>query len=167
VALTKVLLDVVEKQAARRVTSGSLNPSQIERLGRSLMQVRKRFQQMCETLGLSPSELELPLSQQTLNATDAAKPLLQISNPSSLGPAFSSSVGLTTDAIVNVIDRLIEKRTTIAGDITISLAGVELVVLHLLATLEPIGLAKSLPRSGQSYREAKSSRGIGEMLQSE
>jgi hypothetical protein len=39
---------------------------------------------------------------------------------------------------VNVLDRLIEKKTTIAGEVTISLAGIELVVLHLLASLEPV-----------------------------
>lgn len=121
-ALVKVLLEVVERQAARVVDSDALEPEGVEKLGTALIRLRKSFARVCERFGIKEADLNrLPFGQ-VLDSSSTKR---------------ARSVNVLGSDIVEIIDRLIEKRTTISGEVSISLAGVELVVLHLLATLEP------------------------------
>lgn len=132
-ALVKILLDVMERQAFRRVESGSLKQKEIERLGRALMNIRQRFEEVSKRFGFETNELDLPLRELNTRAAQKSQ-----DNSSQVPVNSRNQAGLTSESLVNIIDLLIEKRTTIAGEVTLSLAGIDLVVLHLLASLEPI-----------------------------
>jgi hypothetical protein len=131
-ALVKILLDVMERQAFRRVESGSLKEEDIERLGRALMKIRDKFQQVSQQFGFAPEELNLPIKDHP-NDQLSSSPKLDQSQQTS-----KNTLNLSSDSLVDLVDKLIEKRTTIAGEITLSLAGIDLVILHLLASLEPV-----------------------------
>ena len=107
-ALVQTVTDVLERQAIRRVKSGTLSAEEVERLGLAFMQIRERMADIAEKFGLKPEELGIRLSQQ--------------SDPKQL-------------SIVDVVDKLIDQGTVIAGDVTLSVAGVDLATLRLLATL--------------------------------
>lgn len=65
VRLVLVLVDtirqLVEKQAIRRVDSGTLNEDQIERLGLALLRLEERMTELKEHFGLSDDDLALRL----------------------------------------------------------------------------------------------------------
>jgi len=107
-ALVQTVTDILERQATRRVESGTLTSEEVERLGLAFMQIRERMGDIAEKFGLKPEELGIKLSQQ--------------SNPKQLN-------------IVDVVDKLIDQGTVIAGGVTLSVAGVDLATLRLLATL--------------------------------
>lgn len=50
VAVLEILRDLLERQAIRRVESGSLNPDEIERLGQALIALDRRFAELREAL---------------------------------------------------------------------------------------------------------------------
>ena len=106
--LVQTVTDVLERQAIRRVESGTLTTEEVERLGLAFMKIRERMTDIAEKFGLKPEELSIKLSQQ--------------SDPKQL-------------SIVDVVDKLIDQGTVIAGDVTLSVAGVDLATLRLLATL--------------------------------
>jgi pyrimidine operon attenuation protein/uracil phosphoribosyltransferase len=138
-ALVRILLDVMERQAFRRAEFGSLKQEEVERLGRALMDIRQRFEEVSNKFGFETKDLDLPLRElDTKTAHDSL-------DNSSAVPANTtrSQLGLTSESLVNVIDLLIEKRTILAGEVTLSLAGIDLVVLHLLATLQPVTASPS------------------------
>ena len=107
--LVQTITDILEKQAMRRVESGTLNGAEVERLGLAFMQIRERMADIAAKFGLKPEELEIRLSQ-----------------------PFSQQEQAT---LVDVVDKLIDQGTVIAGDVTIAVAGVDLAALRLLATL--------------------------------
>ena len=131
-ALVKILLDVMERQAFRRVESGSLKEEEIERLGRALMKVREKFQQVSRQFGFEPEELNLPINDHPNHELSGRRGLNQAKQ------ASKNKLNLSSDSLVDIIDTLIEKRTTIAGEVTLSLAGIDLIILRLLASLEPV-----------------------------
>ena len=149
-AIVKLLFDVIERQATRRVEAGSLTDDQVERLGNALSDIRQRFAEMCVKFGFRLEDLDIPV-----NGLDAASGD-QRSRPSLIDNDFSSTnkFGLTASSLVNIIDRIIEKRTTIAGDVRVSLAGVELIVLRLMASLEPVEVGM-LPKSETSRQSGE------------
>lgn len=65
VRLVLVLVDtirqLVEKQAIRRVDSGTLNEDQIERLGLALLSLEERMTELKQHFGLSDDDLVLRL----------------------------------------------------------------------------------------------------------
>jgi hypothetical protein len=138
-AIVKVLLEVMERQAARRAGEGSLSADEVERLGRALIRVRSQFSNLCLKFGLNPDDLGLPV--RTFEDIPEGDNIL---HPGTTEPlinnemASSNRMGLTAHTLANILDRLIEKQTTIAGEVTMSLAGIELVVLRLLASLQPV-----------------------------
>ena len=137
-ALVKILLDVMERQAFRMVESGSLKEEEIERLGRALMKIRDKFQQVSQQFGFAPEELDLPIKNHPDHQLSDSPKLEQSPQTS------KNKLNLSSDSLVDLIDKLIEKRTTIAGEVTLSLAGIDLVILHLLASLEPVRNSPSL-----------------------
>lgn len=59
--LIKLLHSLLEKQAIRRMESGSLNADQIEKLGVTLMRQAEEIERLRELFGLTDSELNLDL----------------------------------------------------------------------------------------------------------
>lgn len=106
--LIQTVTDVLEKTAIRRVESGTLTTEEVERLGLAFMQIRERTTDIADKFGVKQEELGIRLSQQSDQK--------QVS-------------------IVDVVDKLIDQGTVIAGDVTIAVAGVDLATLRLLATL--------------------------------
>jgi len=127
--VVKLLLEVVERQAYRRVMDGTLDDQEVERLGSALMQARKKFEETATQFGFGSDELDL-----NLGSTHA-------------GARGSNALGLATSSLVDVIDALVEKGTTIAGEINVSVAGIDLIVLDLLATLQPVRKTLKKPKA--------------------
>jgi Gas vesicle protein K/Gas vesicle protein len=151
--IVKLLLEVIERQAYRRVADGTLDEGQIERLGDALMQVRQKFEEMSRQFGFQPEELDVNLG----NAASAEHGLRHATSANSL--SSGNALGLTTSSLVEIVDRLIEKGTTIAGQINVSVAGIDLIVLDLLATLQPV--RNKLENNDTKRRKSSSSRRRG------
>jgi len=114
--LVEVLRQVLEREALRRMESGTLTADEIERLGISFMQVKERLHEMSGQFGLDSKDLSV-----------------------NLGSILGKKNELPGDiTLVDVIDRLLNKGVAAAGKVTISVADVDLVVLDLLAVLSGI-----------------------------
>jgi hypothetical protein len=61
VTLLDVVRQVVERQALRRVDAGDLSETEVERLGRALMDLDATFDELIEHFGVQPDDLYLPL----------------------------------------------------------------------------------------------------------
>ena len=59
--LVKLLHELLERQALRRVESGSLTASQIERLGITLMRQAQELERLRKELGFAEEDLNLDL----------------------------------------------------------------------------------------------------------
>ena len=105
--LVKTVTDILERQAIRKVESGVLSTEEVERLGLAFMHIRERTSDISDKFGVKQEELGIRLSQ-----------------------ADQKQV-----SIVDVVDKLIDQGTVIAGDVTLGVAGVDLATLRLMATL--------------------------------
>lgn len=104
--LVQTVTDVLERQAIRKVESGTLTGEEVERLGLAFMQIRERTSDIADKFGIKPEELGIRLQSDQKHVT-----------------------------LVDVVDKLIDQGTVIAGDVTLAVAGVDLATLRLLATL--------------------------------
>ena len=59
--LVELLRQVMERQAIRRVEAGGLSDDEIERLGRTLMLLEQRMDELREHFGLEPEDLNIDL----------------------------------------------------------------------------------------------------------
>jgi CRISPR/Cas system-associated endonuclease Cas1 len=59
--VVELLRQIVERQALRRVEAGGLDDETVERLGRTLMALEARMQQLKEVFDLSDEDLNLDL----------------------------------------------------------------------------------------------------------
>lgn len=59
--LIEILRQVLEKQAVRRIESGSLTDDEIERMGETFMKLEARMVELREAFGLENEELDLNL----------------------------------------------------------------------------------------------------------
>ena len=59
--LIKLLHELLERQALRRIEAGSLNPAEIERLGITLMEQAQEIERLRQAFGLEPGDLNLDL----------------------------------------------------------------------------------------------------------
>ncbi len=59
--LIELLRQLMERQALRRIEGGTLNPEEIERLGRTFMALAERMEELKEQFGLSDEDLNLNL----------------------------------------------------------------------------------------------------------
>jgi hypothetical protein len=59
--LVKLLHETMERQAIRRMDSGSLSDEQVERLGHTLMLQSQEISRLAKDFGVSESELNLDL----------------------------------------------------------------------------------------------------------
>lgn len=56
-----LLRDVMERQASRRIRSGSLSDEQIDRLGSTFLALNERMDELCEAFDLEREDLRLDL----------------------------------------------------------------------------------------------------------
>jgi hypothetical protein len=59
--LIELLRQLMERQALRRMDSGSLSDDEVERLGQTFMLLEKRMAELKDTFGLSDKDLNLDL----------------------------------------------------------------------------------------------------------
>lgn len=59
--LIKLLHDLLEKQAIRRMESGRLDEDELERVGQTLKRQAEELEHLCEVFGLDPEDLRLDL----------------------------------------------------------------------------------------------------------
>jgi hypothetical protein len=59
--LVEVLRELMERQALRRMESGTLTDDEVERLGRTFLALRERMDELKETFGLTDEDLNLDL----------------------------------------------------------------------------------------------------------
>lgn len=59
--VVKLLHELLERQAIRRMDSGSLTEEQVERLGTALMAQSEEIERLCKEFGLSQEDLNLDL----------------------------------------------------------------------------------------------------------
>ena len=59
--IVELLRQLMERQALRRIDGGSLSEAQVERLGRTFMELDKRMEQLREEFGLDAEDLNLNL----------------------------------------------------------------------------------------------------------
>jgi hypothetical protein len=59
--VVELLRQLMERQALRRVEAGGLSEEQVDRLGRTLMALEERMEELKETFGISDEELNLDL----------------------------------------------------------------------------------------------------------
>ncbi|WP_163833115.1 gas vesicle protein K [Spartinivicinus ruber] len=59
--LVKLLHELLERQAIRRMDAGSLTEEEIEQLGIALMQQAEEIDRLCEVFGLTEEDLNLDL----------------------------------------------------------------------------------------------------------
>ena len=114
--LTLTIMEAVrlllERQAVRRVESGTLSEEEVERMGVAFMQMSQEMTKVTKNLGFARKDLDV-----TLNS------LLKTGDKASL---------------VDLLDKLIDKGAVVAGQVKISVSDVDLVGLDLLAMLYPI-----------------------------
>lgn len=59
--LVELLRQLMERQAIRRVEAGGLDDDDVERLGRTLMLLEERMEELREHFGLEPEDLNIDL----------------------------------------------------------------------------------------------------------
>ncbi|HEV2192897.1 MAG TPA: gas vesicle protein K [Nitrosopumilaceae archaeon] len=119
--LVEILRQILERQAQRRIESGTLTSEETERLGLAFMQTRQKIREISKVFGCSAEELDLNLGS-----------LIKSGNAS-----------LDKISIVDVVDKLLDKGVMVTGQVTISVADVDLIALNLLATLSSIPSKKN------------------------
>lgn len=118
--IVELLRQILERQALRRVESGTLSVEEVERLGLAFIQIKQKITEISKEFGLNDGELDVSITS-----------LLK-----------SERGDLNNVSLVDVFDRLLDKGTVLAGQITVSVADIDLIVLNLLATLSAVPTRK-------------------------
>ena len=114
--IAQLLKEVLERQALRRVESGTLTKAEVERLGLAFMAIDRKLLEMSQEFGMKPGELRKELASLVSGA----------------------GVGASSTDVVELIDRLLGKGVVVAGQVRIAVADINLIGLDLLAVLYPI-----------------------------
>lgn len=120
----ELLRQVLERQAQRRISSGTLTREEVERLGLAFMQIKQTITDISEQFGFSPQEFDIRLNQTHNKLTGT-----------------SSSATL-----VDVVDHLLNKGVLLGGQVKISVADIDLVILDLLGVLSAVHGVKATKR---------------------
>jgi FKBP-type peptidyl-prolyl cis-trans isomerase (trigger factor) len=120
----ELLRQVLERQAQRRISSGTLTREEVERLGLAFMQIKQTITDISEQFGFSPQEFDIRLNQTHNKLTGT-----------------SSSATL-----VDVVDHLLNKGVLLGGQVKISVADIDLVILDLLGVLSAVHGVKTTKR---------------------
>jgi hypothetical protein len=59
--IVELLRQIMERQALRRIDGGTLSEDQVERLGRTFMELDRRLEELREEFGLTEEDLNLDL----------------------------------------------------------------------------------------------------------
>jgi len=118
--IIKILADLLERQAQRKIMDGNLKETDVEHLGAAFINIRQTLYDIARKYGFEENDLQLP-AYSTGGRSDV--------NKSKDGKLLS------TTTLVDILDELINKKTVVAGEITISVAEIDLIVLKLLAEL--------------------------------
>jgi len=120
--IIELLRQVLEKQAQRRISSGTLTKVEVERLGLAFMQIKQTITDISDQFGFVPQELDIRLGQTHNKLTG----------------------GSSTTTLVDVVDHLLDKGVLLGGQVKISVADIDLVILDLLGVLSAVhGVKKS------------------------
>lgn len=120
--IIELLRQVLEKQAQRRISSGTLTKAEVERLGLAFMQIKQTITDISDQFGFSPQEFGIRLNQSQNNLTGAS----------------------SQTTLVEVVDHLLDKGVLLGGQVKISVADIDLVILDLLGVLSAVhGVKKS------------------------
>jgi FKBP-type peptidyl-prolyl cis-trans isomerase (trigger factor) len=120
----ELLRQVLERQAQRRISSGTLTREEVERLGLAFMQIKQTITDISEQFGFSPQEFDIRLNQTHNKLTGT-----------------SSSATL-----IDVVDHLLNKGVLLGGQVKISVADIDLVILDLLGVLSAVHGVKATKR---------------------
>lgn len=112
--VVELLREVMEKQAVRRIESDSLTEEQIEELGLTFQKLKSEVKRLREYFKLKEDDLNLDLG-----------PLGRLRETPSAGE-MSKEVTL-----VELLDRVLDKGVAVRGDIVLSVAEVDLVIVNL------------------------------------
>lgn len=125
----ELLRQVLEKQAQRRISSGTLTREEVERLGLAFMQIKQTITDISDQFGFSPQEFDIRLGQPRDKLTGAS----------------------SKTTLVEVVDHLLDKGVLLGGQVKISVADIDLVILDLLGVLSAVhGIKKSSKRRNVS-----------------
>ena len=116
----KILTDLLERQAKRKVMEGKLTGEDIERLGLAFINIRQTLYHITRQFGFEYNELDIPIRSASRRVYTNKLESKQL---------------LSTSTLVDILDKLINRETVIAGEIAISVAEIDLIVLNLLAIL--------------------------------
>jgi len=119
--LIETIIEILERQAIRRFSSGTLTDREIERLGISFSQMRNQLLEVAAKFNYQPKSLALALATKN--------DLLGLGEATDEPESKSLS-------IADLIDKLIDNQAVIAGDVRIAVAGIDLVTLNLLASIK-------------------------------
>ncbi|TLX85216.1 MAG: gas vesicle protein K [Thaumarchaeota archaeon] len=111
-AVVELLRQLLERQAQRRVLAGTLSAEEIERLGLAFMQIKRKIHEISDQFGLSSNELDIKV-----------------------GSIITKNSSATKASLVDVLDKLLDKGTVVGGQVTISVADIDLIALDLFAVL--------------------------------
>ena len=110
--LVELLREVLERQAVRRMEGGTLSDDEIERVGLALMRLERKVRELADEFGLKDSDQAaargdvVTIDHRRLSATQSA-------------------------TLVDLLDRVLDKGLVVAGDVSISLANVELLTIRV------------------------------------
>jgi hypothetical protein len=120
----ELLRQVLERQAQRRISSGTLTREEVERLGLAFMQIKQTITDISEQFGFSPQEFDIRLNQ-----------------------TYNKLTGTSSSAtLVDVVDHLLNKGVLLGGQVKISVADIDLVILDLLGVLSAVHGVKATKR---------------------
>ncbi len=114
--IIELLRQVLERQAQRRISTGTLTTEEVERLGLAFIQIKQTINTISDQFGFSPQEFEIKL-----------------------GHASSKIIGTEPKTtLVDLVDHLLEKGVLVSGQVKISVADIDLVILDLLGVLSAV-----------------------------
>jgi len=135
--VVELLREVMEKQAIRRMEAGSLEEEQIEELGLTFQRLKGEVARLRGYFGLKEEDLNLDLGP--------LGRLRQQPDAAAMSKEFT---------LVELLDRVFDKGIAVRGDIVISVADVDLVVVNLALLIASMETAMKIYES-ESDREVK------------
>ena len=118
--IIELLRQILEKQAQRRISEGTLTHEEVERLGLAFMHIKEAIDKVSKEFGFETRELDTTLGS-LLRSNDSC---------------------LNNLSVVDIVDKLLAKGTVIAGKVNVSVAEIDLITVDLLASISTISPSK-------------------------
>lgn len=119
--IVELIRDLTEKQAIRRIKNGTLTEEEIERLGVNFQRMEEEVQKLKKYFGFKDEDLNLDLGPLGRLRSDSGE--------------CEKTKEVT---LVDILDRLLSKGVIALGDLRISVADVELIMIKLGLLITPI-----------------------------